>query len=66
MRADFAGTSLAHFQVDGPALDRNRARLGLGLNMQMNELTSIQLGYQGEWASSDQRHDLSATLRMQW
>ncbi len=66
MRADFAGTSLAHFQVDGPALDRNRARLGLGLNMQMNELTSIQLGYQGEWANSDQRHDLSATLRMQW
>jgi len=66
MRAGFASASLANFQVEGPELDRNRARLGLGLNMQMSELTSIQLGYQGEWASSDQRHDLSATLRMRW
>ncbi len=66
MRAGFAATSLANFQVDGPELDRNRARLALGLDMQMTELTSIQLGYQGEWASSDQRHDLSATFRMVW
>lgn len=66
MRAGFAATSLANFQVDGPELDRDRARLALGLDMQMTELTSIQLGYQGEWASSDQRHDLSATFRMVW
>jgi outer membrane autotransporter protein len=66
MRAGFAATSLANFQVDGPELDRDRARLALGLDMQMTELTSIQLGYQGEWASSDQRHDLSATLKMRW
>ena len=66
MRAGFAATSLANFQVDGPELDRNRARLALGLDMQMTELTSMQLGYQGEWASSDQRHDLSATLKMRW
>lgn len=66
MRAGFAATSLANFQVDGPELDRNRARLALGLDMQLSELSSIQLGYQGEWASSDQRHDLSATFRMAW
>ncbi len=66
MRAGFASTSLANFQVDGPELDRDRARLALGVDMQMTELTSIQLGYQGEWASSDQRHDLSATLKMRW
>lgn len=66
MRAGFAATSLANFQVDGPELDRDRARLALGLDMQMTDLTSIQLGYQGEWASSDQRHDLSATFRMVW
>jgi|TARA_R100001369_G_scaffold61702_1_gene88587 outer membrane autotransporter protein len=66
MRAGFAATSLANFQVDGPELNRDRARLALGLDMQMTELTSIQLGYQGEWASSDQRHDLSATLKMLW
>lgn len=66
MRAGFAATSLANFQVDGPELDRDRARLALGLDMQMTELTSIQLGYQGEWASSVQRHDLSATLKMRW
>ncbi|WP_417549110.1 autotransporter domain-containing protein [Methylophaga sp.] len=66
MRAGFAATSLANFQVDGPELDRDRARLALGVDMQMTELTSIQLGYQGEWAISDQRHDLSATFRMVW
>lgn len=66
MRAGFAAASLANFQVDGPELNRDRARLALGLDMQMTELTSIQLGYQGEWASSDQRHDLSATLKMLW
>ncbi|WP_296592964.1 autotransporter domain-containing protein [Methylophaga sp.] len=66
MRAGFAATSLANFQVDGPELDRNRARLALGLDMQLSELSSIQLGYQGEWASSDQRHDLSATFKMAW
>lgn len=66
MRAGFAATSLANFQVDGPELDRNRARLALGLDIQLSELSSIQLGYQGEWASSDQRHDLSATFRMAW
>lgn len=66
MRAGFAATSLANFQVDGPELDRNRARLALGLDMQLSELSSMQLGYQGEWASSDQRHDLSATFKMAW
>ena len=66
MRAGFAATSLANFQVDGPELDRNRARLALGLDMQLSELSSIQLGYQAEWASSDQRHDLSATFRIAW
>ena len=66
MRAGFAATSLANFQVNGPELDRNRARLALGLDMQLSELSSIQLGYQAEWASSDQRHDLSATFKMAW
>ncbi|MDA7086656.1 autotransporter domain-containing protein [Pseudomonas sp. SA3-5] len=66
LRAGFAPAPTATFNVSGPELDRDRARIGLGLNMQVNETASLRLGYQGEFASSDQRHDVSATFKMAW
>jgi fibronectin-binding autotransporter adhesin len=66
LRAGFAPAPTATFNVSGPELDRDRARLGLGLNMQVSETASLSLGYQGEFASSDNRHDISATFKMVW
>ena len=56
----------AGFRVQGPALDRDRARLGLGLNLQFSDTAALEFGYRGEYASTDEYHDLSATLRMAW
>ena len=66
LRADFATAATTSFGVSGPELDRDRARLGLGLNMQVSETASLNLGYQGEFARSDDRHHISATFKMAW
>jgi outer membrane autotransporter protein len=66
LRAGFAPAPGASFAVSGPELNRDRARIGLGLDVQVNETASLRLGYQGEFASSDQRHDISATFKMAW
>ncbi|WP_411183814.1 autotransporter domain-containing protein [Pseudomonas sp.] len=66
LRAGFTPAPNTSFSVSGPELDRDRARLGLGLNMQVSETASLNLGYQGEFAASDQRHDISATFKMMW
>ena len=66
IRAGFSAAPTASFSVDGPDLDRDRARLTLGLDVQLTNMANLNLGYQGEFASSDERHDLAATLRMTW
>ncbi len=66
IRAGFATASNVAFGVDGPKLDRDRAKLGLGLNVQLTETAYLNLGYQGEFAGTDNRHDISATLKMAW
>jgi len=66
MRAGFAVAPITTFAVDGPDLDRDRARVALGLNVQLTEVAYLNLGYQGEFASSDDRHDFAATFRMMW
>lgn len=66
LRAGFASAPAVTFSVDGPDLDRDRARVALGLSLQFRETAFFHLGYQGEFASSDRRHDLAATLRVMW
>mgnify|MGYP003835644259 FL=1 len=66
IKAGFAAAPTTTFSVDGPELDRDRARLALGLDVQLSETTHLNLGYQGEFASSDERHDVAATLKMVW
>ncbi len=66
IRAGFATAPSATFSVDGPDLDRDRARLGLGLNLQLSQTADLNLGYQGEFAGSDERHDIAATFKMVW
>ncbi len=66
IRAGFATAPSATFSVDGPDLDRDRARLALGLNVQLSQTADLNLGYQGEYAGSDERHDIAATFRMFW
>ncbi|WP_373019551.1 autotransporter domain-containing protein, partial [Thiomicrorhabdus sp.] len=66
LRAGFAPTPETTFSLDGSKLDRDRARVGLGLNMQLSDTASLTLGYQGEIAGSDERQDFSATYRMAW
>jgi outer membrane autotransporter protein len=66
IRAGFASAPAVTFSVDGPELDRDRARVALGFNLQFRETAYLNLGYRGEFASSDERHDLAATLRVMW
>ena len=54
------------FRVAGPKMERDRARLGVGLTMQLSDTAALELGYRGEYASTDDYHDLSATFRMAW
>ena len=66
LSAGMAVDPSASFTVHGPALDRDRARVGLALSMHLNESASIDLGYRGEFASSDEHHGVAATFRMAW
>lgn len=34
--------------------------------MQLTDVAHLNLGYQGEFAGSDDRHDIAATFRMVW
>ena len=56
----------AYFSVQGPALDRDRARMGLGLRMRLSDTTSLDLNYRAELAGSDQQHSTAATFSMSW
>lgn len=66
IKAGFSTAPATTFSVDGPDLDRDRARLALGLNVQLSNTANLNLGYQGEFARSDDRHDIAATFRMAW
>lgn len=66
IKAGFSTAPATTFSVDGPDLDRDRARLALGLNVQLSNTANLNLGYQGEFAGSDDRHDIAATFRMAW
>ena len=66
LSAGMAADPSASFTVQGPALDRDRARVGLSVSMRLNDSASFDLGYRGEFASSDEHHGIAATFRMAW
>lgn len=66
LSAAFSGAPTTEFLIDGPALDRDRVRLGAGVISRIGEATTLRLGYQGELADSDTHHTFSATFRMPW
>ncbi|WEJ62440.1 autotransporter family protein [Thiomicrorhabdus lithotrophica] len=66
LRAGFEPATNTSFTVYGPELNRDHARVGLGVNVQLNDTATLNLAYQGEVASSDERHDVTATFRMEW
>lgn len=64
--AGFAVVPTTTFQVDGSELDRDRVQVGLGVMGQINETTTLNIGYNGEFAGSDDHHSFSATVRFVW
>ncbi|HET8790608.1 MAG TPA: autotransporter outer membrane beta-barrel domain-containing protein, partial [Modicisalibacter sp.] len=64
--AGFANASDATFRIAGPDLDRNRIQLGASLGVWFSERSSLGIGYQAEFADSDDWHSLAATFRMRW
>ena len=56
----------AGFIIEGPGLDRNRARLGAGVAAQLTKTALLNVSYNGDIAGSDQHHSFAATLKMQW
>lgn len=56
----------AGFRVQGTALDRDRARVGAGVSLQLSSTATLDVGYRGEFAGSDAYHDVAATFRMLW
>jgi outer membrane autotransporter protein len=64
--AAFTAVPTTTFQVDGSALDRDRLQVGLGVTGQINERTTLNIGYNGEIAGSDDNHSFAATVRFVW
>lgn len=63
LEANFAGAPTANFKVDGSELDRNRLVMGVSLTGQLNEHTTLNIGYNGEIAGSDDHHSVAATIK---
>lgn len=66
MDTAFAVAPDTAFSIEGADLDRNRARLGVGATGYLNENTSLNVAYQGEFSASDQQHNLSAAIKFRW
>jgi outer membrane autotransporter protein len=66
LTAGFAEAPAATFDIRGPRLDRNRARVGAGVTAQLTDRSSLNVSYQGEVADSDDHHTFGATYRMNW
>jgi len=64
LAAGFADAPAANFKVDGSELDRNRLVVGVGLTGQLNERTTLNIGYNGEIAGSDDNHSVAATIKL--
>lgn len=66
MEAGFTALPTTTFQVDGSDLDRDRLHVALGISGQLNERTTLNVGYQGELAGSDDSHSFAAMVRVVW
>ncbi|MCS4505860.1 autotransporter domain-containing protein [Arhodomonas aquaeolei] len=66
MTAHFAPTPAATFEVNGPALDRDRAAIGFGVTARIDQASRLDLEYRGEFAESDRHHGIALTWRMRW
>ena len=64
--AGFSVVPAAVFRIDGSDLDRDRMQLGAGVYGQWNDNTTLQLGYAGELAGSDQQHTVAGTVSYRW
>jgi outer membrane autotransporter protein len=66
MNAGFATVPTTSFRVSGSKLDRDRLRVGLGVTGQLNEKTTLNIGYFGELADSHDIHSISTSVRVLW
>ena len=66
LEGGFSAAPTSTFVIDGPDLDRNRARIGAGLIGQLNENTTLHLAYHGEVTGSDDHHGFYASVRFTW
>jgi subtilase-type serine protease len=64
--ADASTPGAVPFAADGPALDRNRLMLKASLAAWQGRNVRLDVGYAGEFASSDHSHGAAATLRVAW
>ncbi|TNF34720.1 MAG: autotransporter domain-containing protein, partial [Gammaproteobacteria bacterium] len=65
-RAGFAGAPIVGFGVTGPELDRDRAQVGVGVNVMFPGASQLEFNYRGDIAGSDEQHAAYLTYRMMW
>lgn len=66
LEAGFSSVPTSTFRIDGSDLDRDRLQVGLGLTGQLNENTTLNVGYNGELSGSDDHHAFAATVKFVW
>ena len=66
MAASFTPAPTVTFRVAGTELDRDRAHLGVQIRGHLSERTTLNFGYSGEIAGSDDNHSFAATIRAVW
>ena len=66
LEAGFSAVPTSTFRIDGSDLDRDRLQLGVGVSGQLNENTTLNVGYNGELAGSDDHHSFAATVNFVW
>ena len=66
LEAGFSAVPSSTFRIDGADLDRDRMRLGVGVSGQLNDNTTLNVGYAGELAGSDETHSVAATINFTW
>uniref|UniRef100_UPI00048BD97E autotransporter outer membrane beta-barrel domain-containing protein n=1 Tax=Thioalkalivibrio sp. ALE19 TaxID=1266909 RepID=UPI00048BD97E len=66
MDTAFAADTATRFTIEGPRLSRDRVRVAAGLDARLNADSFLNVGYQGEIASSDDLHAIGLTFRRNW
>ncbi len=66
MRTAFDGAPEQRFTIEGPELSRDRIHVNAGLSARFGEGSRVDVGYHGEFASSDDVHAAGITFRQSW